>query len=86
VFSPSGRKEKYQFFGSTEVRFKERTSQEEKGYTLIEMIKENNRKSTGDMLRDRKTPLKKKLHTPIIKEEFAKKLSNPGPGDYNPQD
>lgn len=84
VFSPSSRKEKYQFFGSTEVRFKERTNQEEKGYTLIEMIKENNRKSTGDMLRDRKTPLKKKLHVPV--KEEAKKLSNPGPGDYNPQD
>lgn len=34
-FNPNDRKEKFQFFGSTEVRFKDKTNEVEKGYSLI---------------------------------------------------
>jgi hypothetical protein len=59
-FKSSDKQEKFQFFSSTEVRFKDKPNCCDKGYSLIEMIKENNRKSITEAHKQRKPDLKKK--------------------------
>jgi hypothetical protein len=74
------KKEKYQFFGSTEVRFKEVTNCPQKGYSLIEMIMENKRAG-----REKKSPNQKKTYQ-LSQSNKSPMSSIPGPGEYNPND
>ena len=79
TFNLENKREKYQFFGSTEVRFKDPQSCEEKGYTLIEIIKDNKKSSSNQ----RKSPIRK---TSELKEQREPEAILPGPGEYNPND
>ncbi len=74
-FNPNDRKEKFQFFGSTEVRFKDKTNEVEKGYSLIEMIKENKK----SLLKEKKSPLLSKAYPTSNKTKTPEKVL-PGPG------
>jgi hypothetical protein len=64
------------------VRFKEKTNEVEKGYTLIEMIKEN---KTQDA-REKKSPMFSRAYPTNETAKSPEKINLPGPGEYDPND
>lgn len=81
-FTAPGRKEKFQFFGSTEVRFKQRNNLPEKGYSLLEMIKEGQVEVGG---KEKKSPFKRKIGDNRSPEGMQLQPNFPGPGEYDPK-